>query len=337
VVAEAKLIVIPIDDAGSWLDACLQLVQENHGARVNLRRLKYFVKIVDLGSLTLAADVLHVAQPALSQQVATLEGEFKQKLLLRTQKGVVPTEAGHVLYRHAQTILRQFEQARADVQNAGRSLAGQVSVGLAPGTAASSLALKLLQVVQGRHPQIVLHINENLGTNLYEIVRSGLMDMAILYGGENSVQGLSFEPLMEEHLCAVTPAGRLGVPREIALSDLAVVDLILPCSSNQLRRYVDKAFAGAKTTPRVVAEMESSSTLAAAIASGVGATILPDSVAKAVASMASADLFPLSPRELRVPLALCTRDHLPMSEPAQVVKGILLELVESLKTSGARI
>lgn len=61
---------------------------------MNLRRLKYFVKIVDIGSLTQAAEVLHIAQPALSQQVATLEGEMDQQLLIRTKRGVTPTEAG---------------------------------------------------------------------------------------------------------------------------------------------------------------------------------------------------------------------------------------------------
>ena len=57
---------------------------------MNLKRLQYFVRIVDIGSLTQAADVLHVAQPALSQQLATLEGEVRQQLLLRTKRGVVP-------------------------------------------------------------------------------------------------------------------------------------------------------------------------------------------------------------------------------------------------------
>jgi LysR family nitrogen assimilation transcriptional regulator len=56
-----------------WLDACLQTEQQDDGDPVNLRRLKYFVKIVDVGSLTQASEVLHVAQPALSQQLATLK------------------------------------------------------------------------------------------------------------------------------------------------------------------------------------------------------------------------------------------------------------------------
>ncbi|EMG2366283.1 LysR family transcriptional regulator, partial [Klebsiella pneumoniae] len=82
---------------------------------MNLRRLKYFIKIVDVGSLTQAADILHIAQPALSQQLATLEGEVDQQLLIRTKRGVTPTNAGKILYTHAQAILRQCEQAQSAI------------------------------------------------------------------------------------------------------------------------------------------------------------------------------------------------------------------------------
>lgn len=99
---------------------------------MNFRRLKYFVKIVDIGSLTQAAEVLHIAQPALSQQVATLEGELNQQLLIRTKRGVTPTDAGKILYTHARAILRQCEQAQLAVHNVGQSLSGQVSIGFAP-------------------------------------------------------------------------------------------------------------------------------------------------------------------------------------------------------------
>src|SRR6478735_4612962 len=108
------------------------------GRIMNLKRLQYFVKIVDIGNLTQAADVLHVAQPALSQQLATLESEVRQQLLVRTTRGVTPTEAGKILYRHAQLILRQCDQAQIDMEAAGGGLSGAVSVGLAPGTAAAT-------------------------------------------------------------------------------------------------------------------------------------------------------------------------------------------------------
>lgn len=91
---------------------------------MNFRRLKYFVRIVDIGSLTQAAEVLHIAQPALSQQIATLEGELDQQLFIRTKRGVTPTETGKILYTHARTILRQCELARLAVNNAGQTLSG---------------------------------------------------------------------------------------------------------------------------------------------------------------------------------------------------------------------
>jgi LysR family transcriptional regulator, nitrogen assimilation regulatory protein len=301
------------------------------GCDVNLRRLKYFVKIVDIGSLTQASEILHIAQPALSQQLATLEGEFQQQLLVRTKRGVTPTEAGKVLYRHAQIILRQFEQARSDVKNSARALSGQVSVGLAPGTAASALALPLLKTVRARHPEIVLHLNESFGTTLSELVLNGRMDMAILYGGDGLVQGLAFEPLLTEELFVVAPSGMLACDEQITLPQLRNVELLLPRAHNYLRKYVDEAFASLQMSPRVVAEIESAATLAAAVATGVGATVLPVSAARAVAATIQADLCRIVAPSIEVPLALCASDHLPLSEPAQAVKAIVLELVDDLE------
>ncbi|TCV06956.1 LysR family nitrogen assimilation transcriptional regulator [Samsonia erythrinae] len=89
---------------------------------MNFRRLKYFVKIVDIGSLTQAAESLHIAQPALSQQLATLESELQNQLLVRGRRGVTPTEAGKILYSHALTILLQCEQAKDAVNSTRQSL-----------------------------------------------------------------------------------------------------------------------------------------------------------------------------------------------------------------------
>ncbi|WP_222272565.1 LysR family transcriptional regulator, partial [Rhizobium leguminosarum] len=75
---------------------------------MDIRRLKSFIVIVDSGSITRAADLLHIAQPALSQQLAALEEHFGHKLLIRSQQGVSMTDAGHAVYRHAQIILRQM-------------------------------------------------------------------------------------------------------------------------------------------------------------------------------------------------------------------------------------
>ena len=300
---------------------------------MNLRRLKYFVKIVDVGSLTQAADLLHIAQPALSQQLATLEGEVGQQLLLRAKRGVTPTEAGSVLYRHAQLILRQCDHAMVDMQAASRGLSGSVSIGLAPGTLAATLALPLLRILRARHPGIVPYLNENYGTTLSELIMSGRMDLAVLYGGRISVHGLLFVPLLREPLYLVGPQSMPAPPETVAFQAAATYDLYLPRAYNYVRKLVDEAFASAGLNPRVVAEIESATTLAAVIGDGLGATIAPASLARELVVECDAWQSRLVEPAIEAPLALCQSDHLPLSEPAQAVKEILLELVAEIPGS----
>ncbi|ANF58167.1 nitrogen assimilation transcriptional regulator NAC [Halotalea alkalilenta] len=296
---------------------------------MNLKRLKYFVKIVDIGSLTQAADVLHIAQPALSQQLATLEGELKQQLLIRTKRGVTPTDAGKILYAHAQLILRQCEQAQSDVQASSKALSGKVSVGLAPGTAASALSLPLLRAVREQHPGIVLYLNENFGTTLSELIMNGRMDMAVLYG-DKVIHGLSFQPLFKEELYLVSPSSRSLPQEDIVLAEVAEWDLMLPRKYNVIRKLVDEAFLRIGMVPRVVAEVESATTLTAAIDDDLGVTILPGSAARILAASTSARLCRIVSPVIEAPLALCLSDHLPLSIPAQAVKKILLGLVNDM-------
>ena len=148
---------------------------------MDTRRLYSFVRVVDAGSITRAADLLHIAQPALSQQMTALESLFGQQLLSRSKQGVEPTEAGRVLYRHARVILRQLEQAQADVEVVGRELAGGVSVGLAPYSTVKRARVPPAQRGAGAVPAGLLHINQNFGGVLSEALMTGRMDMALLY------------------------------------------------------------------------------------------------------------------------------------------------------------
>jgi LysR family nitrogen assimilation transcriptional regulator len=297
---------------------------------MNLNRLKYFVKIVDIGSLTQAAEVLFIAQPALSQQLATLEGELNQQLLIRTKRGVTPTQAGKILYAHAQVILRQCEQASSDVQASSEALTGKVSIGLAPGTAASTLSLPLLKRVRERHPGILLYLNENYGTTLSELIMSGRMDMGVLYG-DKVIHGLTFEALVKEPLFIVSSASRPLPDYEVALRDIAQWNLLLPREYNVVRKLIDEACLRIEVTPNVVAEIESSTTLAAAIEQDLGVTILPESAARSLAKAAGARLCRIDSPLIEAPLALCLSDHLPLSIPGQAVKDILIEVAaESL-------
>ena len=293
---------------------------------MNLRRLKYFVKIIDVGSLTQAAECLHIAQPALSQQLATLEGEMNQQLLIRTKRGVTPTEAGKTLYAHAQSILRQCEQAQNAVDLIGTSLNGTIAVGLAAGTAAQHLAIPLMLEVQQQHPGIVLHFNESSSTQLAELVINGRVEMAII-DEQRSVKGLRSQPLLKEALYLVCPPSLHATQKECTLAQAAKLPLFLPGCSSTLRAAWDEACHAQHLHYQVKCEIESSATLAAAISAGLGATILPESAARALLKHADAWLAPLNSPSLHASLAFCMADRLPLSAAAEAVKSILLSLI----------
>jgi LysR family nitrogen assimilation transcriptional regulator len=213
---------------------------------------------------------------------------------------------------------------------AGEGISGAVSVGLAPGTAAAGLAMPLLVATRSRHPGIVLYLNETYGTTLSELVMNGRMDLAVLYGGGQSVHGLTFRPLLRESLYLVGPSSIPAPPDPVPLQQTGELDLFLPRPYNVVRKVVDAACAGIGLVPRVVAEIESASTLASVIAAGMGVTILPESMAKEVVSSTSAWHARIIDPAIEVPLALCQSDHLPLSEPAVAIRQILLELVRGL-------
>jgi LysR family nitrogen assimilation transcriptional regulator len=158
---------------------------------------------------------------------------------------------------------------------------------------------------------------------------NGRMDLAVLYG-DKAIHGLSFLPLLKEPLFLVGPAAMPAPAQPVKLADLRDIELFLPRPYNVVRKLVDAAFVRAGMVPRVVAEIESAFTLTAAIADGLGATILPASMAREVVAACGAWQFQIVDPVIEAPLALCQSDHLPLSEPAQAVKSILLELVVDL-------
>src|SRR6478752_2287638 len=212
---------------------------------MDTRKLAYFVKIVDSGSITKAAAALHVAQPALSQQVSALETDLKQRLLIRSKQGVEPTAAGHTLYRHAQTILRQVEQARIDVAASGAAPSGRVSIAIAPYSMASSLTPQIISEVGRRYPDIVLHVTEIYGGVLSEAIKNGRLDMALIYE-PGPIRGVQFTTLIVEDLYLVVNAAR-ELPVDpgagtIALEAAATLGLFLPERIHTLRQVVEEDF-----------------------------------------------------------------------------------------------
>ena len=145
---------------------------------MELRQLRYLVRVIELGSISRAALEMDLVQSGLSQQISRLESELSTRLLQRSPKGVTPTEAGLAFFREAQLVLRHVEQAARAAQQS--RLSGSVSVGMAPTTAAV-LGLPLIRAMRERYPDVRLHMVESLSGHLTGMLNARQLDLALLF------------------------------------------------------------------------------------------------------------------------------------------------------------
>ena len=236
------------------------------------KRLEYFLRTVETGTISSAARELGMSQPALSQQLAILENEMKAELLVRTRNGSTPTPAGQQLYRRARVLLRQLDDARSAVLEAREVLAGSVTVGF-PTSVATAISLPFVRTMTTQYPQIQLKLIEGYSAMLTELMQAGHLDLALLFQ-QGPLPGVRVEPLWREELLLVGPADT-AAPGHVTLEELRDFPLLLPSKANSGRIAIDQSLESGRTAVTPLCEIDSIVTLKKAVASGVGYTILP--------------------------------------------------------------
>ena len=242
---------------------------------MELRQLRAFVKVVEVGSISRAALDLNVVQSALSQQITKLESELSTRLLQRSPQGVTPTEAGVAFFREAQLTLRHAEQAVRVAQES--RLSGTVSVGLAPTTAAV-LGMPLMRALRERYPDVRLHMVESLSGHLTSMLNARQLDLAVLFDSHllpspelKAARRWSVMPLLEEDLFFISAKRNTStkMASSLKLSQLKQEPLILPTGPHGLRSTLDAAFARIKLVPNVILEIDSLALLMDAVDAGL--------------------------------------------------------------------
>ena len=239
---------------------------------MELRQLRYFVKVCELRSMGRAAVELGVVTSALSQQISRLESELSTRLLQRSSTGVTPTDAGVAFLHQAQLTLRHADEAVRAAQQA--RLSGHVSVGLPP-TTASVLGVPLMQAMRARYPDVRLHLVESLSGHLATMLQARQLDLAVLF--ETGQWRCSVLPLLDEKLFAIAAPAHApwAAGKKLRLAQLAGVPLILPSARHGLRSTLEAAFLRVGVKPHVVAEVDGLALLMDAVRAGEGATIQP--------------------------------------------------------------
>ena len=299
---------------------------------MELRQLRYFLEVCEAGSLLKASGRLHIAQPALGQQISALEQELGVRLFDRSTRGMSLTHEGRVFLDHARVVLTDADRAREAVRQSAAEPRGQVVLGL-PTTVALAATVPIVQACRTRFPQIQLQVIEAYSGFLREWLQMGRLDLALLFGDEPDPDLLK-RVLLEEPLALVMPPNAPTLPATLRLQHLEKLELVLPGREHGLRRIIDQACAQQGITLRVVAEIDSLTSVKKAVAAGIGCTILsPSSVVEEVsAGQLRADT--IQEPEMRRRVICATRVTRPTTQASAAVIGLTTELIRGMVGSG---
>jgi LysR family transcriptional regulator, nitrogen assimilation regulatory protein len=245
---------------------------------MDIRGLRYFTTIAELGSFTKAAARLNVAQPALSRQVKQLEDRLGLELLLRQGRRIRLTEAGETLVRHARTIQRDFERLVEDMQARKATPTGRVAFGVPPALA-DVIVPSVVRRLTKEHPAITIRVAEGISPILAQWLQDNQIDLAIL-GLLADVeaaksQGLRLEVLACEDMVVAEKANGKAAPHVYSRSMLEAKPLVL---SQQFETVVRQELDMADLNLKVSLGVDSIQAIKAMVLEGQAATILPVSM-----------------------------------------------------------
>lgn len=241
---------------------------------MEFKQLTALVTVAEVGSVTRAAELLHLVQPAVTRQIRLLEQELGVALFERTRQGMRPTEAGAVMVERARRALHELERARAEIRPTPGVVTGIVTVGLLE-SAADLLTEPLVTAVLRDHPGIELRVLTGYSGHLQRWLDDGDLDLSLLYN-LTSTPSLNVEPLASERLWAVAPpAAGLRADRPVSLVEVAAHPMVMPAQGHALRALIDGGAQDVEVNFEVAVQTNSLRLQKLLVRGGHGWTILP--------------------------------------------------------------
>jgi LysR family nitrogen assimilation transcriptional regulator len=246
------------------------LHSQAHSLRVDLRSIRYFVQIADLGSITRASEHLGIAQPALSRHVRSIEAELGTELLVRLPRGVRLTGAGLQFLDHCRRIVRELARARDELRSTTEVPKGRVILGLSP-TTGPMLLPGIMERVRRQCPQVALKVVEGFSSQLYDSVLTGRVDLAVLTSPAPS-RALRLLPLISEPIVVLAPPQARGARRFYTLPELSRTPVV---TTEAIRGIVDEQLARYGARLNVEVEVDAVEAIRRLLLRGIGPAIMP--------------------------------------------------------------
>jgi DNA-binding transcriptional LysR family regulator len=248
---------------------------------MELRHLRYFLAVAEELSFTRAAERVGIAQPPFSQQIRALEQEIGVRLVDRTPRRVVLTEAGSVFAERARFILSRIGEAVVVTQQIGRGMSGHVCVGFTESGCFHPAVTRTLLEFRQAYPALHVTLQENKSTNLVAMIREGTVDAAFIRPPFEADEVVAYTPLLHEKMVVAVPRGhRLALRKATTLAGLSE-EVFVFYHRNVRPGLTDAVIAACERSgfrPRVSQETPQLTSTLNLVAAGLGVSIVPESL-----------------------------------------------------------
>lgn len=300
---------------------------------MDFKQLRAFISVAETGSVTKAAQLLNLVQPAVSRQLRLLEEDVGNELFVRGRHGMSLTDAGKSLLVYGRRAMLELDRARADLGGT-TEVGGLVTVGLLPSTC-DVISSRLITAMRARYPGVRMRISMGYAGTLQHWLETGEIDAALLYGLERT-PGFQTTVLLEEDLWVVgSPSAKLRRHKPVALARLAGQPLILPSGPHGIRTLLDHACAMSNVELTVAAETNAMSVQKCLVRGGHGMTILPPIAIVEELSLKQVTAAPLRDPTITRRIVLALPTNRPVGRPVQRSVEVLVECAKDAVKSGA--
>jgi DNA-binding transcriptional LysR family regulator len=250
---------------------------------MELRQLRAFVAIAELGTFTGGAVRVHITQAAISMQIRQLENELGAKLFIRAPRRVILTEAGEQLLQRARQILRDHDAAVDEIRELAGIDRGRLRIGSASAMVTTEVLPKLLKELRKQHSKAEITVVSGTSEALVQQILAGELDIAFV-SLPVEARGIISERLSQDQLVAIaSPRHKLAKHRTISAYTLAGEKLILGERGGNTRRLIDQFFAQAGVSLHISMELSRQAAIRRMVEEDMGVGIVPlQSVGEAV-------------------------------------------------------
>jgi len=247
--------------------------------RVDFMTLKLLLAISQTGSITKAAEGLHLALGAASTRIRDLEVRMGVTLLTRHARGVHFTEAGNTVLHHARAVERELAQMEFEVSDFAAGISGHVRVVANSSSIATVLPADLTGFLKA-HPRVRIDLAEYTSREIQHLVADGDAEIGV-FAGDVLREGLTIFPYHEDTLVAMVPnQGSWKALRKITITQLLSEDLILLQAGGSIQEWLAQAARLHGAHPRIRVQVKGFDAISQLVAAGLGITVLPQIVAK---------------------------------------------------------